>query len=79
MNPLQTLIQTLNKRPTTTGTVSVVNSSSSVTVSTFRGPQVCTLAMNTPIKPGDKVALNGNQIVSKLRSDDEIPHYIVGN
>jgi len=77
MNLHEELIRALAGRSITTGNVTAQNSPTSYLVSTVRGPKVCSLATNTPIKAGDKVSLAGDKIVARLPSDDEVPQYVV--
>jgi hypothetical protein len=46
-------------------------------VSTSRGAKTVPLAIQTPIKVGDKVSVVGNQAVAKLIPDEDVPQYVV--
>lgn len=77
MNPLQDLISTFSKKPNTSGTVINKVSSSSYLVAVRSGTLSCTSAINSALQVGDKVALSGSTIVSKLANDTDIPNFIV--
>lgn len=77
MNPLQDLISTFSKKPNTSGTVINQVSQSSYLVAVRSGTLSCTSAINSALRVGDKVALSGSTIVSKLANDTDIPNFIV--
>lgn len=77
MNPLQDLISTFSKKPNTSGTIINKVSQSSYLVAVRSGTLSCTSAINSALQVGDKVALSGSTIVSKLANDTDIPNFIV--
>lgn len=77
MNPLQDLISTFSKKPHTSGTIINKVSQSSYLVAVRSGTLSCTSAINSALQVGDKVALSGSTIVSKLANDTDIPNFIV--
>ena len=77
MNPLQDLISTFSKKPNTSGTIINKVSQSSYLVAVKSGTLSCTSAINSSLQIGDKVALSGSTIVSKLANDTDIPNFIV--
>lgn len=48
-----------------------------VHVTTAEGMKACTNSTVVQLKQGDKVHIRGDAVVSRLRGDDEVPHYIV--
>ena len=77
MNPLQDLISTFSKKPNTSGTIINKVSQSSYLVAVRSGTLPCTSAINSALQVGDKVALSGSTIVSKLANDTDVPNFIV--
>lgn len=76
MTLVQSLIQTLSNNSPTTGTlVGLIGNIAKI--ATQKGVKECKITINTPLRLGDKVAINNGTITAKLRSDDEVPHFIV--
>jgi len=77
MNPLLELMSVLTKQSSTSGTVSSILSPNQVLVATKSGGLKCTMATQTLLKPGDRVAVSGTVIIAKLPDESTIPHIIV--
>lgn len=77
MSPLKELLNSLSKRPTTSGTVGGFLSSTQVVVATATGSLTCRLGIDIKLQTGDRVAIAGDVIVGKLTPDSDIPQYVV--
>ena len=75
-NPAQLLYELLNKTTSNSGTF-IRYEAGSALVSTASGVGLYPITLASSLTSGDKVAIQGGVVTNKLKSDSELPRYIV--